>query len=255
MKRPSLLHAVWPPVTAVMLFLLLWQVAVWVWDVPKFILPGPVVIAEAAVADAKVVARHAGSTLSIAVSGLAIGCLVGMGVAVALHFSVRLKSALSPLLVLSQNVPIVVLATLLVVWFGFGILPKLILITLVCFFPVAVAMMDGLVSADRGMCDYMRMLGATRWQTFAKLEFPWSLPSIFSGLKIAAAYSVLAAVFSEWVGSKSGMGYYLQLKKTGFQVDRMFVAVIVIVVLSWLLYGLMVWLERATVKWRRERQS
>lgn len=253
MKRPSVFQSWWPPITTVLLFLILWQAAVWLWGIPKFILPGPISIAKAAAADAPAIIRHAGSTLGIAVSGLAIGTAVGMLVAMALHFSERLKAAVSPLLILSQNVPIVVLAPLLVVWFGFGILPKLILLTLVCFFPVAIAMMDGLVSADRGMRNYMMMIGASRWQTFTKLEFPWSLPSLFSGLKISAAYSVLSAVFAEWVGSKSGIGYYLQLKKAGFQVDRMFVAVFVIVGLSILLYGLMVWLERKTVTWRRDR--
>jgi ABC-type nitrate/sulfonate/bicarbonate transport system permease component len=251
MNRPGLFQAGWPPTTAVVLFLLVWQGAVWLWDVPKYILPGPIAVAQAAITDASVIARHAGSTLSIAVTGFAIGTSVGIGVAVALHFSRRLKAAFSPLLILSQNVPMIVLAPLLVVWFGFGILPKLILLTLVCFFPVAIALMDGLQSVDRSMREYMLMLGSTRLQIFAKLELPWSLPSLFSGLKIAATYSVLSAVFSEWVGSKSGIGYYLQLKKAGFQVDRMFVAVIVIVMLSLLLYGIMVFLERGIIRWRR----
>jgi hypothetical protein len=107
-----------------------------------------------------------------------------------------LRSAFAPLLILSQNVPIVVLAPLLVVWFGFGWAPKIILLTLVCFFPVAIATLDGLARADRNMVGYMRMAGASRWQTFVKLELPWSLPVMFSGLKVSAAYSILGAVIA-----------------------------------------------------------
>ncbi|WP_274361816.1 ABC transporter permease [Paenibacillus thermotolerans] len=253
MERMKRISSWWPPVVTVLLFLILWQGAVWLWSIPKYILPGPAAIADAAAREAPIILRHAGSTLGIAVVGLLIGSAVGMLAATLLHFSSLAKSGLWPLLILTQNVPIVVLAPILVSWFGFGVLPKLILLTIVCFFPVAIAMMDGLLSADRTMRNYMLMAGADRRQMFFKLELPWAVPSLFSGLKISAAYSVLSSVFAEWVGSKSGIGYYLQLKKAGFQVDGMFAAVFVIVGLSILLYGLMVLLERSLTGWRRNR--
>lgn len=253
MKNKNPLQAGWAPLTAVVLFVLLWEGVELAGWFPPYLFPGPMTVAEALVSDWRIVWGHTVSTLGIAVTGFAIGCTVGLLIAFTLHLVPLLRAALSPLLVLSQNVPIVVLAPLLVVWFGFGLLPKIVLLTIVCFFPVAVSTLDGLARADRSMIGYMRMAGASRWQTFVKLELPWSLPSAFSGMKVSAAYSVLGAVVAEWVGAKKGLGVYLNLMKSGFQVDNMFVAIAVVAALSMGMFALVSALERRIVRWQHDR--
>jgi len=253
MKAAAALRNIGPPAVAIALFLLAWEAVVRAAWFPPYLFPGPLAVAAAMRDDASVVASHALSTFGIAVVGFACGGAVGLAVAFALHLSATMRRALAPLLILSQNVPTIVLAPLLVVWFGFGWAPKLVLLTMVCFFPIAISTLDGLARADRNMVGYMRMAGATRWQTFRKLELPWSLPSMFSGLKVAAAYSVLGAVISEWVGASRGLGVYLNLMKSGFQVDRMFVAIAVIAALSLFMFALVVGVERRVVRWHLGR--
>jgi ABC-type nitrate/sulfonate/bicarbonate transport system permease component len=145
-----------------------------------------------------------------------------------------------------------VLAPLLVIWFGFGLLPKIIVITLVCFFPVTIAALDGFKQTDRDLVHYFTMSGASKKQLFWKLEVPHSLPSIFSGLKIAATYSVMGAVISEWLGSKQGIGVYMTLASSSFRTDRVFVAIFAIMTLSLLFFFVIVLLERYFVKWQRK---
>jgi len=254
-RAGALVRFLWPPLLALLIFLLVWEGVARAGWFPKFLLPGPAAVWEAFLARPGLVAQHASATMSIAVVGYALGAAVGLAAAFALHLIAPLRRALAPLLLLSQNVPVVVLAPLLAVWFGFGWTPKLILLTLVCFFPVAIAAMDGLARADRAMAEYLRMAGATRWQTFRKLELPWSLPSVFSGLKVSAAYSVLGAVISEWVGAKRGLGIYLNLMHSSFQVAHMFVAIFVIAALSLAMFGLVALVERRVIRWHGAREG
>ena len=167
-----------------------------------------------------------------------------------LHPIPLIKRALYPLIILTQNVPTIALLPLLMIWFGFGLLPKLMVITLVCFFPITVAMMDGFMQTDRTMIRYMRMAGASRSQLFWKLELPSSLPSLFSGLKIAATYSVMSSIVAEWMGADKGIGYYMNLQKAAYRTDRMFVAIMIIVLLSIAMFGLVKWIESRTIHWR-----
>lgn len=250
--KPAYLRAGWPPLVAVILFVVVWEVIVRTGWFPLYILPGPGHVLDAFLSDWRLVWKHTASTFGVAILGFAVGCTVGLAVAFTLHLVKPLRSALAPLLILSQNVPIVVLAPLLVVWFGFGWAPKIILLTLVCFFPVAIATLDGLARADRNMVGYMRMAGANRWQMFVKLELPWSLPAMFSGLKLSAAYSILGAVIAEWSGAQRGLGIYLHLMQSGFRVAHMFVAIAVIALVSLLMFGCVVALERRLIRWHND---
>ena len=177
---------------------------------------------------------------------------IGLITAILLHLLPYLKDALYPLLILSQNIPTIVLAPLLVIWFGFGMLPKIIVITLVCFFPVTVAALDGFKQTPSELRHYLAMAGANKWQLFSKLEFPYALPSIFSGIKISATYSVLGAVISEWLGAKEGVGVYMTLASSSFRTDRVFVAIFIIMILSLLLFALIQGLEKTLVRWQKQ---
>ena len=175
--------------------------------------------------------------------------VLGLITAILLYLIPYLKDALYPLLILSQNIPTIVLAPLLVIWFGFGMLPKIIVITLVCFFPVTVAALDGFKQTPSELKHYLAMAGANKRQMFWKLEFPYAFPSIFSGIKISATYSVLGAVISEWFGAKEGIGVYMTLASSSFRTDRVFVAIFVIMILSLLLFALIQGLEKILVRW------
>jgi ABC-type nitrate/sulfonate/bicarbonate transport system permease component len=192
---------------------------------------------------------HTWATLKLLLLGFSIGILIGLLVAFVLHYIPFLRTALYPLIILSQNVPIIALAPLLMIWFGFGILPKIIVITLVCFFPVAVAAMDGLSRTDRVMLDYMRMIGASKRSIFIKLEVPYALPSIMSGVKIAATYSVMGAVIAEWIGADKGIGYYMMLQKSSFRTDRIFIAIAIIVIISLTMFLLISLLEKWLIRY------
>jgi ABC-type nitrate/sulfonate/bicarbonate transport system permease component len=137
-----------------------------------------------------------------------------------------------------------------VIWFGFGLLPKMIVITLVCFFPITVAALDGFKQTSNELKHYMIMAGASNKQLFWKLELPYALPSLFSGLKISATYSVMGAVISEWLGAKDGIGVYMTLASSSFRTDRVFVAIFAIVALSLLFFSIIVLIERWLVRWQ-----
>ncbi|NMO96353.1 ABC transporter permease [Paenibacillus lemnae] len=246
---------VWPPVVAVLLFLGAWQAAVYMFHIEDWILPSPAGIAREAASGAQGLPGHTLATLRLTLTGFVIGTAVGFIIALILHMLPGLKTALYPLLVVSQNVPTIALAPLLMIWFGFGMLPKIIVITLVCFFPVAVAAMDGLARTDRTMMNYMQMAGAGRWQTFSKLELPHALPSLFSGLRIAATYSVMGAVIGEWIGSDRGIGYYMMLQKSAYRTDRVFVAIVIVVLLSLLMVGLITLLEKRLIRWNAKSRE
>ncbi|WP_040949189.1 ABC transporter permease [Gorillibacterium massiliense] len=257
MKIDRLWRAALPPTLVLVLFLLLWEGAAAVFHIPKWQLPAPTDIFREGWNGFGRIGPHTLSTLKITLLGFIVGSLTGVVIAVALHLIPGVRQGFYPLLILSQNIPLVALAPLLMIWFGLGLLPKLILITLVCFFPVAVALLDGFSQTDAAMMDYMRMIGASRSQIFRKLELPHAVPFLFSGLKISATYSVMGAVVAEWLGAEKGIGVYMLNARSSYRADRVFVAMFVIVVISLLLFGLISLIEKRTVRWKpkRERQT
>ncbi|NGM85075.1 ABC transporter permease [Paenibacillus sp. 7124] len=246
---------IWPPFVAVLLFLAVWQVSVSWFHVEKWMLPAPSDIWREGMASASSLKGHTLATLRLTLIGFPLGVAAGLICAVLLHIVPWTARALYPLLILSQNVPVIALGPLLVIWFGFGQLPKIILIVLVCFFPVAVAGLSGLAQTDRMMLQFMKMAGAARRHIFTKLELPHALPSLFSGIKISAAYAVTGAVVAELIGGNQGLGYYMQIQKSAYRTDRMFVAIILSVLLSLLLFAAVVLLERWLVRWKPRRDA
>ncbi|MBA9083604.1 ABC-type nitrate/sulfonate/bicarbonate transport system permease component [Fontibacillus solani] len=255
MNMGQLWKSIWPPLVAVILFLTVWQASTMIFGIDKWMLPSPVDISLEAAANTAGLWDHTLATLRLILLGFVIGTLVGLIVAFVLHNVPILKSSLYPLVILSQNIPTIALAPLLMVWFGFGILPKIIVITLVCFFPVAVAAMDGLRGTDRSMLNYMQMIGASKIDIFRKLELPSAIPSILSGVKIAATYSVMGAVIAEWIGADKGIGYYMMLQKSSFRTDRIFVAIAIIVLLSLGMFLCISLLEKWIVRYKPDNRK
>jgi len=245
----------WRPVLVLLLLFIAWETSVRLFHIETWLLPSPIAVIKEAVISWETFSVHLFATMRLSILGLIIGVLFGLCVAIILHRMPFLRKAFYPLLILSQNIPIIVLAPLLVIWLGFGVLPKIIVIILVCFFPITIACLDGFRQTSSELKHYMIMSGSNKRQLFWKLEWPHAIPSIFSGLKISATYSVMGAVISEWLGSKEGIGVYMTLSSSSFRTDRVFVAIFAIMILSLLFFLLIQLLEKLCIKGNRKKES
>lgn len=219
-------------------------------NLESFLVPSPAEIGKALWNSRALLAENAWVTLKEVLIGFAIALLAGVGVAVAMHLSETLRLALQPLVVASQTIPIVVVAPILVVWFGFGIGPILAVIALICFFPIAVNTLDGLRSVDPEATKMMRTLDASRAQILRRVEAPSALPFFFSGAKVAVAVAVIGAVFGELAAPDSGLGALIFRDMNQLETARAFAAVAVLSAMAVLLYGLLALAERRVVTWR-----
>jgi putative hydroxymethylpyrimidine transport system permease protein len=215
-----------------------------------FLVPSPAEIASALWDNRALLAENAWVTLREVVLGFLIGLAAGVGFAVALRLSTTLRRTVYPLLIASQAIPIVVFAPILVIWLGFGIGPKLAIVALVCFFPIAVATLDGLRGVDPEAIKTMRTLDASRRQTLWRVEMPAALPSLFSGARIAAVFAPIGAVFGEWAGSDSGLGHMILLDNGQLETAREFAATALLAAIALALFGLIALAERRVVTWR-----
>lgn len=245
-----------PPLFFSTALLILWEAVVHFFAIEEWILPAPSAIWEEWKRISPAIYPDIIATSTIAIEGLFIGMVTGVIIAALLHRSPLWKKMLYPLIVLSQNVPMIVLAPLLVMWFGFDMLPKLLVVALVCFFPITVATLDGFVQTDRSLKNFMKMAGASRSQLFWKVEVPSALPSFFSGCKLAATYSVMGAVIAEWLGAEEGIGIEMKLAASSFRTDGVFVRIAIIVILSFLLFAIIQLLESRLIRWNsRQREG
>jgi NitT/TauT family transport system permease protein/putative hydroxymethylpyrimidine transport system permease protein len=237
------------PVALVLALLAAWELTVRAIGDYELILPAPTDVATALVEDADLLAPDLAVTAGETLAGLAAAIVIGAALAVAMHLSVPVRRAVHPLVVGSQAVPIIVIAPTAILVLGFGIAPKILIVALVCFFPVTINLFDGLRAADSEQRKLLRSLHATRWQTLRLLEAPAALPQAFTGLKIAAAVSVIGAVFAEWSGSSEGLGHLLLTAHGQFETARAFAATVLLFGLAVALYGAFALAERRIVRW------
>ena len=242
-------------VVLTLLLLGAWQLGTWLLGVTKWLLPSPLQILVAGVEARALLGPHTWQTLKETWLGLGLSLVVGLGLALLVDFSASLRRTIYPLLVASQTVPILALAPLLIIWFGYGILPKVIVVALVCFFPIVVSTADGLRVADPDLVALLKAMGANRRQIFFKVRMPGALPSFFSGLKIAITYSVVAAVIGEWVGASRGLGIFMIRSSKNFLTDRVFAAIAVTSLLSIVMFALVMLLERSLLPWYYARRE
>jgi len=244
------------PAALLALLFALWQLAAEteaiadLLDLEPFLVPSPTEIATALWENRDLLADNAWVTLREIVLGILFAFLVGVGSAVLMHRWQVLRDAAYPLVVASQTIPIVVIAPILVVWFGYGIVPKVVIVALVCFFPITVNALDGLRSVDPAAIKLMRSLDASRRQRFWRVEAPTALPHLFTGLKIAVVIAPIGAVFAEWAGADAGLGRLIQSDLAYFEVARQFASVAILSAIALILIGLTVLVERRVVRWR-----
>ena len=229
-----------------------WEVVVRVRNVPDYLFPAPTAVASAFGSDGRLLASATWVTVREIVLGFALAVVVALALAILIHFSALLRRALLPILVLSQTVPTVLLAPILAILFGFGLTPKLIVVAVVCFFPIVVNAVDGLRSTDAELVRMMRTLDADRAAIFRRVELPGALPAIFSGTRIAATYAAVGAVFGEWSGSSAGLGFVVLQSEPSLDTARIFAAVLILSALALALYGAVSLAERLLIPWHQE---
>ncbi|MGB0120652.1 MAG: ABC transporter permease [Solirubrobacterales bacterium] len=245
-----------PPLLLIVALFAIWQVAAASGfmanqlNLEDFLVPSPSQIFDVLWQDRALIAENARVTLIEIVAGFAIALAVGLLAASILSTSDLIRRTSYPVIVASQTIPIIVIAPVLVVWFGYGIGPKLAIISLICFFPITVNTLDGLRSVDPDAVKMMRTVWASKWQIFKRVEIPTALPYVFSGAKIAVAVAVIGAIFGEWAGSEKGLGHLMLQDNAQLMTDRLFASVFVLSLIAITLFGLISLLERRVLRWR-----
>lgn len=243
------------PLVTVAVGIVLWELVVRVGIVPSFLLPGPSDVVRAFVEDASLLAAHSVTTVTESVLGLAIGVIVGFVFAVLMDRFETLYLALNPLITVSQTVPTVAIAPLLVLWFGYGLAPKVLLIVLTTFFPITVSLVSGFRSVDPDVIALMRTMRATEVQIFVHAKLPSAMEQFFSGLRISATYAIVGAVIAEWLGGFSGLGVYMTRVRKSFSYDKMFAVIVLISALSLALMKLIDVFANVCMPWTRTERE
>ena len=229
--------------------LLLWELLVWIFQIPKWLLPPPSRVIQTLYLDRSLLLGHTLTTLTETISGFFIALGFAVLIALLMDASSLMRKTFYPLMIVSQTIPIITIAPLLVLWLGFGMGPKIAIVVLICFFHICMALLHGLSQIDRDYIDVMKTMGASSRDLFFHLKLPSVLPSFFSGLKISATYSVMGAVIAEWLGAKAGLGEYMRRTLHTFSIERTFAAIVIVITLSLLMVGLIHRIAYHTMPW------
>ena len=248
-----------PPLVTFGIILAIWFLLTGTGWVPSYMLPSPVSVVMAFIHDFPTLMYHSKTTLLEAFYGLAIGIVLAFVMATLMDRHETLNRALYPVMVVTQTIPTVAIAPILVLWMGFGMAPKITLVVITTFFPIAVSLLDGYKSVDPDAVNLMRTMGASPAQIFYHVKFPSALPQFFSGLKVSASYAVVGAVIAEWLGGFEGLGVYMTRVRKAYSFDKMFAVIILIVVISLLLMSAVNLIGSAAMPWlkaeRREKDQ
>lgn len=233
----------------IFILLLLWEGFSRVKPGLSRVLPPPTEISLTLAGNADVLWQHAMITLFEALAGFAISIIFAVLLAILMDAIAAVKEALYPLVITSQTIPILVIAPLLIMWFGFGYFPKILIVTLVCFFPITVSLLEGLQAVDKEMLNLLKSMGASKYQIYRLVKLPAAMPSFFAGLKISGTYSIMGAIIGEWVGGKHGLGVYMMRVRHSFAIDKVFATIVIISLLSILLIKIINLVEKKMTPW------
>lgn len=243
------------PYLAITSILIVWQILSDVGAVPKYMLPSPIDVLMAFVGDFDLLMEHTKITLLEAFLGLSIGVIIGFVIAVFMDRFTFVYKSIYPLMVLTQTVPTVAIAPLLVLWMGYGILPKVTLIVITTFFPITIGLLDGFRAVDKDALNLLKSMGASNYQCFIHIKLPSSLSHFFAGLKISVSYSVVGAVISEWLGGFSGLGVYMTRVRKSYSFDKMFAVIFFISIISLLLMLGVTLLKKFVMPWDKGKKD
>ena len=233
------------------LILVLWEIVSRTGMLADFILPAPTKILLSLVFNFKIIYWHIAITLFETLIGFTISIVFAVVIAISMDAVMSIKRTLYPILIISQTLPIIILAPLFIIWFGYGYLPKIIIVILICFFPICINLLNSLAASDREFIDLLRSMGANKKHIYKFVKIPSAMPGFFSGLKIAATYSIMGATIGEWVGGKNGLGVYMIRAKQSFATDRVFAAIIIITALSIIFLKIIEFAEKKHMPWLR----
>ena len=239
------------PSIIIAVLLMIWQILSMVNIIPKFMLPSPFEVVKAFVSDFPLLMKHTEVTLVEAFLGLGLGIILGFAVAVIMDRFEYAYKMIYPVLVITQTIPTVAIAPLLVLWMGYGILPKIMLILLTSFFPITIGLLDGFRSVDKDMLNLLKTMGATSFQNFIHLKLPSSLGYFFAGLRISVSYSIIGAVVAEWLGGYDGLGVYMTRVRKSYFFDKMFAVIFLISGISLLLMYFVKKIQRWCMTWEK----
>ncbi len=243
------------PAASAFLLLVIWKLAVGVFDIQAYILPEPEKIIRALFEDRQVLFAHGLQTAIEALSGFLLAIFAGLFLALLMARYSSVKEALYPFVIISQTIPVMAMAPILIIWFGYGLLPKIVVVGLVCFFPVTVSLVEGMAKVDPDVIKLLQAMGASESQILRKVRLPAVIPALFAGIKISAAYSIMGAVIAEWLGASKGLGIYLMRSMHSFRTERVFAAILVISVLSLLVFAAVEVISRLVMPWQYRYSS
>lgn len=218
--------------------IIIWQIIVEVKDIPQYILPTPTDIVEVFIQDYKNLFLNTIVTLYETILGFILALTIAIIIGILMDFLPILKKCFYPILLVSQTIPTITIAPLLIIWFGFGTLPKILMVSLTCFFPILISFVDGLENIDKDYLNLFKTMKSSKLQTFIHLKLPMSMENLFSGIKISATYMVVAATVAEWLGGTKGLGVYMVKAKSAYALDKVFASTIIVVIFSLIFVGI-----------------
>ena len=242
------------PVLVLAAVLLFWEAAVRLFQIPLYVLPSPGEVLKALASERVTLWNHSLVTVAEALLGMGISLVLAIILGILMDAFPSLRQVIYPILVVTQTIPMIVLAPILIIYLGFGLTPKILTVVLMCFFPIAVSFTDGMAQLDPEYLHLTRSFGAGTWTSYRLVKIPAAVPALISGLKVAATYSISGAVVGEWIGAQKGLGYYLLRVKNGYMLDKVFACVLVIIFLS-LCMNATLWLVKQFVSPSSHQQA
>lgn len=248
-KRPNISDDLYP-IGFIALLIFGWWLISYLEVVPKFMLPPPESVVKALISDRGLLLRHSRVTLIEAFAGLSLSVFFALVLAIVMEEFTTVRKTLYPVLIITQTIPTIAIAPLLVLWLGYGIAPKVALIFITCFFPLVISVLSGFATVDEDAVRLFSSMGATRMQILFWIKLPSAVESFFAGLKVSASYSIVGAVIAEWLGGNDGLGVYMTRVRKSFSFDKMFAVILVVTVISLILLYLIDRLQKKTMRWK-----
>lgn len=254
MKKSESIGNKLAPIVFILILLGLWEIVVRTGGIEKYIMPAPSDIIKVLHNDFKTMIPHILATLYEGFVGFVIAIILSIILAIIMDMMPLIKKSLYPVLVISQTIPTIALAPLFIIWFGFGALPKIIVVVIVCFFPIVISIVDGLEGVDKDLINHFKLMGASKLNIFMHLKLPYGMINFFSGMRIAATYSIMGAVIGEWLGGDKGLGVYMTRARSAYALDKMFAAIVIIVIISMTIFILVSIIEKIFTPWNNSKE-